>query len=438
MSRYAFKAAWIISGAVAALLLAACGGGGGGGGDGTTNRAPIAHAGPAQSVVVPVVVTLNGSGSTAAAGKMLTYAWTLPTRPAGSAATISNNTSVMPTFSADVAGNYIASLVVNDGSASSAPSTVQITGGAANAPPVANAGPAQNVTIPTTVFLSGAASSDPNDDALSYSWSFSARPEGSTATLTGALTVTPNFSPDLPGVYQVRLVVNDGQVASAPSTVQVTAATGNSAPIANAGPAQEVVAGAIVTLNGSASSDSDGDALTYAWGLTTRPAGSAAALTGPTTVSPTFTADVAGIYVASLVVNDGTLSSSASTVSVTAFANNIIGTPYLARNDITVTLTALTVQPLAGGFTRYTASYTQQNQTAAPILEGSLRLFFKNATPVNQFGFFNNVAPGATLARTYSFDVLNSSEPLLLQYDGDHLEAPNPIFEAVQWRFPIQ
>jgi hypothetical protein len=403
-----------------------------------TTPAPVANAGPAQSVIVPVVVMLDGSGSTAAAGKTLTYAWTLPTRPAGSAATISNNTSPMPTFNADVAGTYVASLVVNDGTTSSAPSTVQITGATANAPPVANAGPAQNVTIPTTVFLSGAGSSDPNGDALSYSWSFSARPEGSTAALAGALTVTPNFSPDLPGVYDVRLVVNDGQVNSAPSTVRITAATGNSAPIANAGPAQEVVVGALVTLDGSASSDFDNDPLTYAWSLSTRPTGSAAALTSPATVSPTFTADVAGIYVASLVVNDGTQSSTASTVSVTAFANNVIGTPYPARNDLTVTLTAFTVQTLSGGFTRYTASYTQQNPTAAPILEGSLRLYFRNAAPERQFLFPLTIAPGATLTRTYSFDVLSTSDPLLLQYDGDHLEAADPIFEAVQWRFPIQ
>jgi hypothetical protein len=401
---------------------------------------PVANAGPPQSVIIPTVVTLDGSGSTAATGATLTYAWTLPTRPAGSAATIANNTSVMPTFTADVAGTYIASLVVNDGTTSSAPATVTITGTTAttNAPPVANAGPAQNVTIPATVFLSGTGSSDPDGDALAYSWSFSSRPAGSTTTLAGATTVTPNFSPDLAGVYLVRLVVNDGQVDSAPSTVQITAAEGNSAPVADAGPAQQAVIGDTVTLDGSASSDADGDPLTYAWSLITSPTNSVAALTNPTSVSPTFSADVAGIYVASLVVNDGALDSAPDTVSVTAFANNVIGEAYLARNDITVTLDAFTVQVLGNGFTRYTATYTQENKTTAAILEGSLRLYFANASPVNQFGFFTNIAPGGTLTRTYSFDVLSGSNPLLLQYDGDHSGAEEPIFEAVQWRFPIR
>ena len=401
---------------------------------------PVANAGPNQSVIVPTVVTLDGSGSTSAAGATLTYAWTLPTRPAGSAATLTNSTSVKPTFTADVAGTYTASLVVNDGTTSSAPSTVTITGSVAtgNAPPVADAGPNQNVTIPTTVFLDGSGSSDPDGDALAYSWSFSSRPAGSTATLAGATTVNPNFSPDLAGVYQVRLVVSDGQASSAPSTVTITAATGNSAPIADAGPDQEVVAGDTVTLDGSASSDADGDPLTYAWSLTTRPTDSTATLSNSTSVSPTFVADVAGIYVASLVVNDGELNSAADTVSITALMNGIIGEPYLARNDLTVTLDSFTVQDMGGGITSYTFTYTQENKTNATILEGSLRFYFNNATPVQQFVIRTDILPGDTLTRTFTFQVPSSNDPWLLQYDGDHAGAEEPIAETVQWRFPIQ
>ena len=67
----------------------------------------------------------------------------------------------------------------------------------------------------------------------------------------------------------------------------------NAAPVANAGTAQNVVAGAIVTLNGSGSSDANGDPLTYSWSLTSRPAGSTATLAGATTAAPTFGADAA-------------------------------------------------------------------------------------------------------------------------------------------------
>jgi hypothetical protein len=100
--------------------------------------------------------------------------------------------------------------------------------------------------------------------------------------------------------------------------VTVTATTANAAPVANAGAAQNITTGAAVVLNGSASSDANGDALTYAWTLTSRPAGSAAALTGSTSAVPVFIADVAGTYVASLVVNDGKVNSTAVSVIVTA------------------------------------------------------------------------------------------------------------------------
>ncbi len=86
----------------------------------------------------------------------------------------------------------------------------------------------------------------------------------------------------------------------------------------NAGPNQAVTAGDLVTLTGAGSTDSNGNPLTYAWTLTSKPAGSTATLTGATTVNPTFTADLAGEYVASLVVNDGVVNSSPSTVTVTA------------------------------------------------------------------------------------------------------------------------
>jgi hypothetical protein len=92
----------------------------------------------------------------------------------------------------------------------------------------------------------------------------------------------------------------------------------NTPPVADAGPNQEVATGSTVELDGSGSFDVNGDPLTYAWTLTSKPELSTAALTGATTVSPEFTADLAGTYVVSLVVNDGTVNSAPDTVTITA------------------------------------------------------------------------------------------------------------------------
>ena len=91
----------------------------------------------------------------------------------------------------------------------------------------------------------------------------------------------------------------------------------NQSPIADAGPDQNVTTGQIVQLDGSASSDPEGGPLTCNWTLST-PAGSSAALSDPTAVNPTFTPDVDGEYVATLVVNDGNSYSAPDSVTITA------------------------------------------------------------------------------------------------------------------------
>ena len=105
------------------------------------------------------------------------------------------------------------------------------------------------------------------------------------------------------------LVVSDGKSNSQPVTTTVTASTANAAPVADAGAAQSVVTATVVTLDGSKSKDANGDALSYTWTLAEKPAGSAASLANANSRSPTFTADLAGNYVAQLIVNDGKVDS---------------------------------------------------------------------------------------------------------------------------------
>ena len=278
----------------------------------TTNSAPIADAGAAQSVQVNDTVQLDGSGSSDVDGDALTYMWSLIVKPAGSKTAVSDIAAVNPTFVIDVAGTYSVQLVVNDGESDSMPDTVVIT--TENSAPVSNAGADQTVLVTDVVQLDGSGSSDIDGDQLSFAWSFAAKPAGSTATLSDTTVVKPTFVVDAAGTYKVQLTVNDGTVNSAPNTVTIS--TDNSAPVSNAGTDQAVLVGDTVQLDGSGSSDVDGDALTYAWSLISKPAGSAATLSGTTIVNPTFVIDVAGTYSAQLIVNDAASNSVPDTVVI--------------------------------------------------------------------------------------------------------------------------
>ena len=85
-------------------------------------------------------------------------------------------------------------------------------------------------------------------------------------------------------------------------------------PTANAGPNQSVTAGATVHLDGSGSVDPGGNP-SYQW---TQTSGPAVTLSSATAVKPTFTAPASSATLTfQLVVSDGSLTSEASTVTIT-------------------------------------------------------------------------------------------------------------------------
>ena len=178
--------------------------------------------------------------------------------------------------------------------------------------PVANAGADQTPLLGNTVTLDGSASSDVDGDLLTYSWSFTSKPDGSTSDSTA---VRPTFVMDLYGDYFVQLIVSDVTMDSGPDTVTIS--TSNSAPVANAGADETKLFGDTVILDGSASSDVDGDELKYRWSFLLVPPGSMAILSNPTVVDPTFVMDLPGDYVLQLIVNDGTEDSDPDTMVVT-------------------------------------------------------------------------------------------------------------------------
>lgn len=281
------------------------------------NQPPAANAGADQTVHAGNLVALDGSGSADPDGNYpLTYQWATAKAPAGSSCQLFSPGTVNPSFLPDLPGDYEINLVVIDSlGLSSTKDTVIVS--TVNTAPVADAGADQSIVVlGSTVQLDGSRSYDLEGDSLTYQWAFIEEPAGSAAVLSGAASPAPTFVADIYGTYRLSLVVSDPWVASAPDTVEVSFT--NLKPVANAGPSQSVPVGTLVALDGTASSDPNGDPLSYQWSFASVPAGSTAVLVNPTAASASFTPDVAGIYVASLVVNDGVLNSDPSTATVTA------------------------------------------------------------------------------------------------------------------------
>ncbi|MDP2890424.1 MAG: PKD domain-containing protein [Bacteroidota bacterium] len=285
------------------------------------NKTPTANAGSDQSVNEGAIVTLDGTASNDPDSDPLSYLWTPPTGITLSSMTSSQPTFTTPEVNADT--QYTFSLVINDGIVNSTADQVVITVKHVNKAPVANAGPDQSVNENVLYTLDGSASTDPEGDPLTYKWT---APAG--ITLSSLSAAKPTFTAPAVTVntnYVFTLVVNDGKVDSPADQVIITVKRGNQTPTANAGPDQSVNEGVIVTLDGTASNDPDSDPLTYLW---TPPIGitlSSASASKPTFTAPEVNADTQ--YTFSLVVNDGTVNSTADLIVISV--KNIDSAPYV-------------------------------------------------------------------------------------------------------------
>ncbi|HIP52503.1 MAG TPA: DUF1080 domain-containing protein [Chromatiales bacterium] len=165
--------------------------------------------------------------------------------------------------------------------------------GSQNTPPVANAGPDQNAAVNTTVTLDGSGSSDSDGTIAQYLWTQIVNPGDPTVTLSDSSAVSPTFTaPSVQNqvslVFELQVTDNDG----ATDTDQVTITVTNTAPTADAGADQTVDSSDPVTLDGSASTDSDGSITQYTWRQVISAGDPVVTINNANTATATFTAPV--------------------------------------------------------------------------------------------------------------------------------------------------
>ena len=209
----------------------------------------------------------------------------------------------------------------------SAPPTISATNPTGNATGIAITGV---ITVITATF------SETMDASTVNANTFTLRDNNLNTTITGTVSysgTTATFAPSAllsySTAYTATITTGVTDLAGNAMTADytwsfTTTATPNSAPIANAGPNQSVNIGNTVTLDGSGSSDSDGNPLTYSWSFISAPKGSMAALCNATSVNPFFTVDKTGTYEVSLIVNDGAVDSAPSTVLIQASSEQTV------------------------------------------------------------------------------------------------------------------
>ena len=182
---------------------------------------PAAEAGPAQTVAVGDTVELDGARSSDVDQSTVTFSWALLSKPAGSAAFLSDAAAVRPTFVADQDGLYVAQLIVHDGGEASPPDTVVIS--TTNSQPETGHGGYSRTSTGNLVTLDVEdAVFDADGDALTYDWALISIPAGSNAVLSDPSAAEPTFTADQPGFYVAQLQVHDGTILSRTARFIVT------------------------------------------------------------------------------------------------------------------------------------------------------------------------------------------------------------------------
>ena len=189
--------------------------------DSQANVRPVATAGPDEIITLPTnSITLNGTASSDADGKIVTWQWSKILGP--STFILSNASTATATVTGLLEGAYQFELRVTDDGGLTDADTVHVLVKIANRPPTAKAGSDISLTLcnePGSIILNGSGSYDADNDLISFLWTKISG--ASTSTLSFATTSAAKVENLLTGQYVYELRVTDPEGLSSKDTVIV-------------------------------------------------------------------------------------------------------------------------------------------------------------------------------------------------------------------------
>ncbi len=306
------------------------------------NKAPVAITGSNFTINMDFTVfELDGSASYDPDGEntIASAVWSQVSGP--NSAVITQKANKMAEVTGFTEGVYVFRFTITDDKGASASATTQVTVQPKPAPtnqlPVAVAGNAQQITLPTnSINLNGSLSYDPDGEIVSYHWT---RVSGPTQfTLQDPHSAITRLSNLTEGTYVFRLTVTDNSnaIGSAQVTIRVLPAP-NVLPIANAGNNQTIYLPTNkAQLNGSSSNDPDGTIVQYQWEKIAGPA--SFNIVNAAAVSTDVNNLVQGTYTFRLTVTDNAGGTNSAQVSVTVLPDPNRPPVANAGDDITTRL----------------------------------------------------------------------------------------------------
>ena len=232
------------------------------------NQPPTADAGPDQTVNEGQAVSLDASNSTDPDGDIKSYHWVQIGEPS---VNLSDPDAEQPTFVAPGVGSEGASLTfeltVTDQSGNQSKDMCVVNITWLNEPPQADAGSDQSVNEGVDVVLDGSSSVDIDGNIASYLWT---QASGPAVTLLNAASDRPTFTaPNVEsnGVsLSFNLLVTDTGGMKDTDSCIINITWQNKPPTAVISPDYtEVPEEALVTMDGSASTDPDDGIVSYQW-----------------------------------------------------------------------------------------------------------------------------------------------------------------------------